>query len=89
LVSANGPAATAVFVRQEWSAPTTPLAKSMANAWEAWTTQGNGPGTTVVLYEVHGAAIFTNPGTFAIRVKAETGGTATVRAGSWLEYDLS
>lgn len=88
-VSCNGPAASFVnYRRREWSSATVQTV-SMGTAYDAASANTAGPGATRVLYQLTGVALFTLAGTFAVRMRAETGGTCNAFAGGWMEYDLT
>lgn len=88
-ISCNGPTTSILtYKRVEWTAATT-FTTTLVTAYDNTSANTAGPGATVVIYEIEGFAKFTADGTFAIRFKAESGGTGAVLEGSWMEYALS
>lgn len=88
-LSCNGPAASILSYKRVEFTSATAFTTTMATAYDNASANTAGPGATVTLYEISGFAKFTANGTFALRIRAETGGTCAVLEGAWLEYNLA
>lgn len=89
MVTCNGPTASTVnFETREWQSAALQNFNHQT-AFDAVSSQTAGQGSSARWCWVDGYAKFTADGTFAIRAQAETAGTMSVLAGSWLEYEIA
>jgi hypothetical protein len=87
MISCNGPAASKVkFQTVEWTSATVQSTNTQS-AFNAFSVQTAGNGANARIYTIKGAATFTASGTFALRAKAEAGGTMTVQDASLIKFN--
>lgn len=84
MFSVNGPSASFATFNIQEIITATGVQHNALDSFNARTVQGTGG----FIGEVTGVVKFSADGTFVVRAKSETGGTITVREGSWVEYLL-
>lgn len=81
-VAVNGPAATSVCYTQHYWTSATAMTDRGATAYDNDTSSGSSQGANDRIFQVRGVVLPSADGTLIPRIKAETGGTCDVQAGS-------